>query len=74
VGKSIPPAPTTTVKLSPGVVGMALEYESAPPPPAYAPAPTATAEIDVYPAGTTKVYVPGDVYCTVPKGSAAVVP
>jgi hypothetical protein len=54
---------------SPGVTAKLLLYDKPPPPPPAAPEPeyplppppTPTAEILVTPAGTTKVYEPGDV-------------
>ena len=62
----LPPAPTITVKLSPGVT-VNVPYDNPPPPPPapgpalnipYAPPPpppTATADTEVIPAGTTKL-------------------
>jgi hypothetical protein len=56
----MPPFPTTTVIVCPGVTEILLTYLSAPPPPAYdeigleapepPPPPTHTADIDVTPA------------------------
>jgi hypothetical protein len=59
---------------SPGVTAKLLLYDRPPPPPPCTfpdppeipPPPTATAEIEVTPAGTTKVYEPGDVYAICP--------
>jgi hypothetical protein len=63
----VPPAPTTTAKVSPGVIVILLQKVNAPPPPPIwsvllPPPPTQTTDIDVTPTGTVQLNEPAVVY------------